>query len=80
MSSSSELGQTFAAPPGVADPIVRALRKAFDDTMKDDVYRDKLKRLNIQFNPLTGQQLTDEIRKTLAAPKSVIARYRAAID
>jgi tripartite-type tricarboxylate transporter receptor subunit TctC len=80
ISSSSELGQTFAAPPGVPAQLVEALRKAFDDTMKDQAYVERLVKANIQFNPMTGQQLTQEVLKTLGASKSVIDRYQAAIN
>jgi tripartite-type tricarboxylate transporter receptor subunit TctC len=80
MSSSSELGQTFAAPPGVPAPVVDALRKAFDETMKDVGYIEKLRKANIEFNPMSGRQLTDEILKTLATPKPLINRYQAAIN
>jgi tripartite-type tricarboxylate transporter receptor subunit TctC len=80
MSSSSELGQTYAAPPGVPAYLVEALRDAFNATMGDQDYIDKLKRANIQFNPMTGPELTQEILKTLKAPRSLIERYQAAIN
>ena len=35
MSSGSQMGQSFAAPPEVPAPILSALRQAFDETMKD---------------------------------------------
>jgi tripartite-type tricarboxylate transporter receptor subunit TctC len=80
MSSSSELGQTFAAPPGVPPHIVAMLRKAFDDTMKDSSYFDRLQKAKIQFNPMTGQRLTQDVLKTLGVSNSLIERYKAAIN
>jgi tripartite-type tricarboxylate transporter receptor subunit TctC len=80
LSSSSELGQTFAAPPGVPSHIVTALREAFDATMKDPSYIARLEKAKIQFNPMTGQQLAQEVLKTLGASKSVIDRYQLAIN
>jgi tripartite-type tricarboxylate transporter receptor subunit TctC len=80
MSSSSELGQTFAAPPGVPENVVAALRNAFDETMKDPDYVEKLRRSKIQFNPMTGQQLTRDVLKTLDTSKAVIDRYKIAIN
>ena len=38
MSSSSQMGQPYAAPPGVPAPIVETLRRAFDATMKDPAF------------------------------------------
>src|SRR4051812_3910686 len=80
MSSSSELGQTFAAPPGVPPHIVAALREAFDKTMKDPSYIARLEKARVQFNPMTGQQLAQEVLKTLGTSKSVIERYQLAIN
>jgi hypothetical protein len=39
MTSSSQMGQSYVAPPGVSAPILAALRKAFDATMKDRLHR-----------------------------------------
>jgi tripartite-type tricarboxylate transporter receptor subunit TctC len=80
MSSSSELGQTFAAPPSVPAYIVAALREAFDETMKDPSYIARLEKARVQFNPMTGQRLAQEIQKTLGASKTVIERYQLAIN
>ena len=80
MSSSSELGQTYAAPPGVPAYLVEALRRAFDATMKDPSYVDRLRKANIQYNPMVGEELTQDILRTLNAPRSLIERYQAAIN
>lgn len=79
MSSSSELGQVYAAPPGVPDYLVEALRIGFDATMKDKNYIGTLAKAHIQFNPMTGQEITQDVLKTLDAPRALIERYRAAI-
>ena len=80
MSSGSDLGEAFAAPPKVPTPIIDILRKAFDETMKDPSYVEKLRKMNIQFNPITGQQVAGDVLKTLGTPKSVVSRYQAAIN
>ena len=79
MSSSSQIGQPYATAPGVPAPIVEALRRAFDDTMKDPAYLDKMRAAKIEFNPITGEELTRIILHTVGAPKSVIDRYKAAV-
>jgi hypothetical protein len=33
----------------------------------------------IEFNPITGEELTRIVARTMQAPKSVIERYKAAI-
>ncbi len=80
MSTSSELGQTYAAPPGVPDYIAAGLRDAFNETMKDADYIDKLQRAKIQFNPMIGQELGALVNKTLGTSKAVIERYKNAIN
>lgn len=80
MSSSSELGQVYAAPPGVPAYLVEALRSGFNATMKDQSYAERLRKANVQFNPMTGQELTQDVMKVLTAPRSLIERYQAAIN
>jgi tripartite-type tricarboxylate transporter receptor subunit TctC len=78
MCSASELGESFAAPPGVPASIVAALRKAFDDTMTDTAFVAQMQAARIQFNPMNGVALTKVVLGTIEAPKSVIERYKAA--
>jgi tripartite-type tricarboxylate transporter receptor subunit TctC len=78
MSSAPLMGQSYAAPPGVAAPIVAALRKAFDDTMKDRAYVERMQAAKVQFNPMSGEELTRSVAKIIGAPRSVIERYKAA--
>jgi tripartite-type tricarboxylate transporter receptor subunit TctC len=79
MSSSSQIGQSYAAPPGVPAPIVEALRRAFDATMKDEAFLEKMRTAKMEFNPATGEELTTIVARTIGAPKSVIERYKAAV-
>jgi tripartite-type tricarboxylate transporter receptor subunit TctC len=78
MTSSSQMGQSYVVPPGVPAPILATLRKAFDETMKDPRFIADLKRGNIEFNPIGGEQLTAIVARTMGMPKSVIDRYRIA--
>src|SRR5262245_7033916 len=79
MSSSSQMGQSYAAPPGVPAPIVEALRRAFDATMKDPAFIEKMQTAKMEFNPITGEELSWIVARTIGAPRSVIERYKAAI-
>jgi tripartite-type tricarboxylate transporter receptor subunit TctC len=79
MSASSQIGQPYAAPPGVPAPIVEALRRAFDETMKDPGFIEKMKAAKIEYNPATGEEMAKIIARTINAPKSVVERYKAAI-
>jgi tripartite-type tricarboxylate transporter receptor subunit TctC len=79
MSASSQMGQSYAAPPGVPAPIVETLRRAFDATMQDPAFIAKMRAAKMEFNPITGEELSGIVRETIAAPKSVIERYKAAV-
>lgn len=80
MSSSSEMGQTFVAPPDAPAPIVDALRRGFDATVRDPDYLDMMRKARNALNPLGGQALSAIVAKTIATPPSVIERYKTAIS
>jgi len=79
MSSSAELGQSFIAPPDVPAPIVAALRRAFDATMRDPDYIKLSQQAGNVLNPMNGEALTALNARTLATPQKVIERYQAAV-
>jgi tripartite-type tricarboxylate transporter receptor subunit TctC len=80
MSASSEMGQSFVAPPSVPAPVVEALRRAFDATMKDPDYIALSQRAGNAINPLGGEALTTIVNRTLATPQRVVDRYQAAVS
>jgi tripartite-type tricarboxylate transporter receptor subunit TctC len=73
------MGQSYAAPPGVPAPIVDALRQAFDDTMKDPAFIEKMQTAKMTFNPMGGEELARFVARTIGAPAAVIERYKAAV-
>ncbi len=57
----------FVAPPGVPMERLAALRKAFDDTMKDKEFLAEADRLGLEITPVSGekmQRLISEIYET----------------
>ena len=48
--------------------------------MQDPDYVAKLRQSQIQFNPMTGERLSEMVRNTIGAPKSIIERYKQAIE
>lgn len=79
MSASSQMGQSYATSPGVPAPVVDVLRRAFDATMKDPAYIEKMKTAKMEFGPATGEEMAAIVARTIGAPKSVIDRYKAAV-
>lgn len=80
MSSPTQMGQSFAAPPGTPARIVEALRRAFDATMKDPAFIEKMRGAKMEFNPATGEEMTTIVAQTIGAPAEVVQRYKVAVS
>jgi tripartite-type tricarboxylate transporter receptor subunit TctC len=57
ISSAAEFGRSVFAPPGVAADRVKALRAAFDATMKDKAFLDEAKKRKIPIEAQNGEAL-----------------------
>ena len=68
-----EMGRPFALPPGVSADRIAILRRAFDATLKDPGFVADAQKLNLEIDPLTGEEITGLLRKAYGAPKAVIA-------
>lgn len=75
-----DIGRPFFVPPGVPADRVAALRKAFDDTMKDPAYLAEAKKLKIDVDPLTGAELANLVNQVFKTPADTVARVRAALE
>ena len=73
------LGRPFVAPPGVPAERVDALRKAFDDTMKDPAFLADTQRQGFNVDAIPGQEIADRIAAAYRTPKDVVARTIAAL-
>jgi tripartite-type tricarboxylate transporter receptor subunit TctC len=80
MSSPTQMGQAFAAPPGTPPHLVYALRRAFDATMKDPAFTEKMRTAKMEFNPATGEDMTAIVARTIGTAPDVIRRYKAAVS
>jgi tripartite-type tricarboxylate transporter receptor subunit TctC len=78
--SGQSMARPFAAPPGVPADRLAALRKAFDDTMKDPEFLEETKRARMEVNPITGAELQALLKEVYASPKDVIAKATHAIS
>jgi tripartite-type tricarboxylate transporter receptor subunit TctC len=68
-----DVGRPQLFPPGVPDYLVKALRTAFNDTMKDPKFLADARTMNIEPQPMTGEEIEDELKQAYAAPKDVVA-------
>ena len=73
-----ELGRPYFMPEGVPADRVQALRRAFDETMKDKDLLADAEKQGLEVNPATGEEMGDMLKQVYATPKDVIHRLAEA--
>ncbi len=69
-----EVGRPYFVAEGVPADRVSALRRAFDQAMKDkDLLADAAK-LKLEINPTTGEEMQEILARVYATPKTLVAR------
>jgi tripartite-type tricarboxylate transporter receptor subunit TctC len=66
------------APPGVPAERVQALRNAFQAMVKDPEFVADIQRLNVELDPLPGEQVGELVVRTLSVPAAVRERAKLA--
>lgn len=79
MSATGRLARGVAAPPGIPEDRVAALRKAFADMLRDEEYLAETKRLKIATKPVTGEEVMSDIQEILGADAETVQKVKAAI-
>lgn len=74
-----KLGKIFAAPPGVPAERVKALRDAFNATMKDNEFLAEAAKIKIDISPATGEQVAAFIAGIYKSAPEVVARAKKAV-
>ena len=77
--SGDALGKPLALSPGVPAERVKALRDAFDATVKDPEFIKAANAARIEVNPIPGVTLQETVQRVLATPKHLAERARAII-
>jgi tripartite-type tricarboxylate transporter receptor subunit TctC len=80
MSKAVSVGRPIATTPGVPAERVAALRKAFDDTLKDPAFIQEAKTQRAEIQPMTGAQLAQVIRDVIEAPPDLRERVKVVIQ
>jgi tripartite-type tricarboxylate transporter receptor subunit TctC len=75
-----DIGRPFFLPPGVPADRVAALRKAFDETVKDPAYLAEATKLRIDVDPMNGADLGKFVQQVSATPADTVARVRKALE
>ena len=77
--SGDALGKPLAVTPNVPPERVKALRDAFDATVKDPEFIKAAAAARIEVNPIRGEALQSTVNKVLATPKHLVERARSII-
>jgi tripartite-type tricarboxylate transporter receptor subunit TctC len=70
------VGRPLFTPPGVPRDRVEALRKAFDETMKDKDYLADAEKNRVDINPVSGARLQELAIDVAQTPENVVARAK----
>ncbi len=77
--ASATIGRPFAAPPTVPYDRVRALRQAFDATMKDAEFLAEAAKASMDVKPMSGEALQQLATEVAQAPAEGLTRARELI-
>jgi tripartite-type tricarboxylate transporter receptor subunit TctC len=72
--SRQSIARPFAAPPGIPADRARALRDAFDATMKDADFLHEAAQLELEVRPVTGIEVQALINDVYASPAPIVKR------
>jgi hypothetical protein len=79
ISRSVTVGRPIATTPGTPPERVAALRKAFDETMRDPKFLADANKQRADIEPMTGQELAQLVDDIINAPADIRDKVRKAI-
>jgi tripartite-type tricarboxylate transporter receptor subunit TctC len=79
VSGDAAVGRPVLTAPDVPADRVRALRKAFDDVMKDPAFQEAAKKAQMYFNPMGGEELQQIVNRIVSPSPLVIEKVKDAI-
>jgi len=65
------MARPFAAPPGIPEERLRALRTAFDATMKDKDFLAEAQQLDLEVRPVSGAEIDALVANLAATPGEI---------
>jgi tripartite-type tricarboxylate transporter receptor subunit TctC len=77
LSTPSVIGRAIFAPPGVPEDRMAALRQAFDETVRDPAFIADAKQAHAFINPVSGQDVQNQVQAIVDAPPSAIKQLAA---
>jgi tripartite-type tricarboxylate transporter receptor subunit TctC len=75
-----QAGRPFVMPPGVPADRVAALRKAFVVALNDKALRDEAAKMQLDVDPMPGDELQTLVASLYATPPHLVERARQALS
>jgi tripartite-type tricarboxylate transporter receptor subunit TctC len=79
LSASTTIGRPLFTSPGVPEERVKALRAAFDATMKDPEFLAEAQKRGFDINPVSGEEMQRIVVDIVATPRAVADRLQSII-
>ena len=80
LSSGTAIGRPLYTTPGVPPDRVAALRRAFDATMADKQFLADTKKMDLDLNPMGGEELQQVVAEVVATPPAIAKHLVAALE
>lgn len=74
LASPEEMGRPFFMPPGTPKEYVAAMRKAFDETLKDPAFLADAEKSRLEVDPISGVEMEKMVKAAFETPKALIER------
>jgi tripartite-type tricarboxylate transporter receptor subunit TctC len=77
IASSSTIGRSFVAAPGIPEDRAKALRDAFDALFKDPAFLEYAKKRNLDVNPMSAVEVLKMVQEVIATPQPIVSKTAA---
>ena len=78
--SRQEYGRPYFLPPDIPTPRLQAMRRAFDATMIDPNFIADVAKLQLDVDPMTGEDMQTLVGGLTSTPPDIVTRLRSALS
>jgi hypothetical protein len=71
--------RAIAVPPGVPADRAAALRKAYEETLRDPEFLKDAKKARFEIDPISGDEIQTYVNDIMAMPKPMVAKMKKAM-